>query len=429
MLGRPTYRIKIPTLHASQARVYNRRARRNAIRCGRRWGKTKQIVTLASNAAAKGLKVGIFAPEHKQWTEIFEDIKACLAPILSRVNKSDGILRTITGGHVDFWHLTGNDLAARGREYDLILIDEAAFTKDNEMLGIWEKSIVPTMATRPDADVWIFSTPNGMNPENFFWLVCNDPGMGFKQFHQPSSSNPIVSKEWLETERARMHPSVYAQEILAEWVDWSGIAFFGLDKWLLDGFPVQYPTHCDSVFAVIDSAIKTGSANDGTAVSYYARNKYHGTPVILLDWDIVQIEADLLTTWVPNVVLPRVRDLAQQCGAREGVKGVWVEDKGSGTVLLQRAARASWPLIPIDSKFTALGKDERAIAVSGHHYNGKCIMSEFAHNKTVNYKGVTRNHMITQVTSYRLGDKDAAKRADDLMDTYCYGLFLALGIG
>jgi len=225
-----------------------------------------------------------------------------------------------------------------------------------------------------------------------------------------------------------MHPDVFRQEILAEFVDWSGIAFFSLDKLLDDsGQAVTYPKNCDRVYAVIDSAVKTGSKNDGTAVIYMARNQYHGTPLVILDWDIVQIEADLLNTWVPNVVLPRLEQLSKMVGAREGVRGIWVEDKSSGSVLLQHGKRRGWPIKPIESDFTAIGKDERAIAVSSHHYQGLCKISQHAHDKIVNYKGISRNHLISQITSFRLGDPDAAKRADDLLDVYVYALGLALG--
>ena len=420
--------IIIPTFHDGQADIYRNRSKRNAIRCGRRFGKTKKIVTLAADSAIKGRKVGIFAPTYKQLTEPFDELRFVMNPVVNASSRSEGILKTSTGGKVDFWSLIDNELAGRGREYDRILIDEAAFTKDTQMLDIWSKSIVPTMATKPNAEVWVFSTPNGISTENFFWQVCNNGEMEFKEFHAPSWSNPLVDRNWIEAERKRMHPDVFRQEILAEFVDWSGIAFFSIDKLLGDsGQAVPYPTNCDRVYAVIDSAVKTGSKNDGTAVIYVARNQYHGTPLVILDWDIVQIEADLLNTWVPNHVLPRLEQLSKMVGAREGVRGIWVEDKSSGSVLLQHGKRRGWPVNAIESDFTAIGKDERAIAVSSHHYQGLCKISQPAYDKIVNYKGINRNHLISQITSFRLGDPDAAKRADDLLDVYVYALGLALG--
>lgn len=421
-------KVTIPTFHAGQVEIWKNRTHRNSVRCGRRFGKTKMIVTLASDAAAKGQRVGIFAPEHKQLQEPYDEILLTLGDVVNASNKSDGVIKTITGGKADFWRLIDNELAGRGREYDVVLIDEAAYTKDGQMLDIWQRSIVPTMATKPNAAVWVFSTPKGIDPENFFWRLGNDPEMGFKEFHAPSWANPLVDRDWLRGEESRLHPDVWRQEVLAEWVDWSGIAFFSLTKWLDgDGKPVPWPKHCDRVFAVIDSAIKTGSANDGTAVTYYARNQFAGTPLVILDWEIIQVESDLLVNWLPGVVFPRLEELARECGAREGVLGTFIEDKASGQTLLQHGLRRGWRLRAIDSAFTAIGKDERAIAVSSHHHQGLAKVSEPAHNKVMVYKGVSRNHLESQVTGFRLGDRDAPRRADDLFDTYIYALALTFG--
>lgn len=419
--------VKIPTFHAGQKYIYRRRGKRNAVRCGRRFGKTKAIVTLSSNALLKHKKVGIFAPERKQWLEPYDEIVGCVRPIISNSNKQDGIIRTAKGGKIDFWQLTDNELAGRGREYDLILIDEAAFTKNTQMLDIWHKSIVPTTATLPHAEFWAFSTPNGDNEENFFWRVCEDPEYGFKQFHSPSWANPLVSRDWVQTERKRMHPDVFRQEIEAEFVDWSGIAFFGLDKWMgPESIPVSYPPHCDGVFAVIDTAVKTGTENDGTAVTYYARSQHHGHKLIILDYDLVQIEGAFLDEWLPGV-LGRLETLAKECKAREGVKGIWIEDAQSGSVLLQKARRKRMPVQGIGGAWMQLGKDERAMAVSSYHYQSWCKISTFAFNKVITYKGATKNHLVSQVTSFRMGDKDAARRADDLLDTYTHALALTFG--
>lgn len=384
------------------------------------------IVTLACSAASKGKSVGIFTPEISQYNEIWSEIVNCLNPIIESKNKSEKQIKTATGGKIDFWHVNDNELAGRGREYDLILIDEAAFAKVSQAKGIWHKGIVPTMATKPNAFVWIFSTPLGTNPENFFHFICNDPGEEFVEHHAPSWINPMVSPEWIEKERTRLPPDVFAQEVRAEWVDWSGAAFFVLEKWLVDGLPVSYPTNCDTIFAVMDSALKTGSKNDGTAVTYYARNRYYGIPLVLLDYEILQIEADLLGSYVPNVVLPRLNELAIQCGSREGVRGLFVEDKGSGIAICQRGQREGWPTMAVESSFTAIGKDERALEVASHHHMGKCKISDYAFNKTVTYKGSTQNHLVSQVVNFRLGDPEAAKRADDLLDTVVYAYYCGL---
>jgi hypothetical protein len=46
--------------------------------------------------------------------------------------------------------------------------------------------------------------------------------------------------------------------------------------------------------------------------------------------------------------------------------------------------------------------------------------------KTVIYKRNSRNHLVDQVESFRIGDR-GSDREDDLLDTFCYGIALALG--
>ena len=84
------------------------------------------------------------------------------------------------------------------------------------------------------------------------------------------------------------------------------------------------------------------------------------------------------------------------------------------------------PVEAIESKLTAMGKVERAINASGHVYQGKVKYTEHAYNKTVGYKHKLRNHLVEQIERFRVGDKDQ-NREDDLLDTFCYGIMLALG--
>jgi hypothetical protein len=69
---------------------------------------------------------------------------------------------------------------------------------------------------------------------------------------------------------------------------------------------------------------------------------------------------------------------------------------------------------------------ERAISVSGYVHRGNVKYTDQAFNKTTVYKRKTRNHLVDQVESFRIGDKDS-KREDDLLDTFCYGIAISLG--
>lgn len=415
--------IVLPELHSGQVDIYNRRTRFNAVRCGRRWGKTVLITSIAGDRAMMGRKVGIFAPEHKQLIEPFEALVDILGPAVKRKNASEGSIYMRTGGKIDFWPLIDNPRAGRGREYHDVLIDEAAFTKSGQMLDIWNKAIKPTLLTTRGAG-WAMSTPNGADPDNFFYRICTEPGLGWHDFHAPTASNPYVPADELELMRQREHPLVWQQEYLAEFVDWASAAFFKLEYFLRNGLPVPYPTNCDAVFAILDCAVKSGTANDATAVLYCAVNPYGGLPLIWLDYELHSIEAASLEYLAPKI-MARCEELAKQCGARQGSLGLLVEDAAGGSVLIQQAGPRGWPIRPLDMALTMKGKDERCMIAGGPAYRGDVAISEHAFNKVVDWRGRQRNHLTQQVTTFRIGDKDAAKRADDLLDCAAYSIIVA----
>lgn len=418
--------LYLPTLHegvngkGSQVAAYTTATRFTALICGRRWGKTDLDVTIAGSDAANGLNVGWFTPDYKIQQEAYAQLADILNPIKKTSSKVDGVFRTITGGRIDFWTLE-NERAGRSRKYHTVIIDEAAFTKPN-MMKIWQTSILPTLLDY-EGRAFVSSTPNGIDPDNFFYNICTDPQYGFSKYHAPTHTNPYLPAGELARLEATNHPLVFKQEYLAEFVDWSGVQFFSLDNLLVHGLPIPVPDKVDAVFAVIDTAVKTGKENDGTAVSYWAISKHYGHPLVLLDWDIVQIEGSLLETWLPTV-FQNLEALSELTHARYGSIGAHIEDKASGTILIQQSNRRGWPAMAIDSKLTAMGKDERAISVSGYVYQGLVKISQPAFDKVKTYKGTSRNHFLAQVLGYKIGVKD---QADDMLDTFCYAIAIALG--
>lgn len=423
--------ILLPTLHAGQVKIFNERERFNVVCCGRRFGKTKMLVTLAGDMGMKGRNAGIFTPEAAQWSESFDDLAESLIPALRSRDASKGKIRLVTrgplkdGGKLDFWHTNDKPLAGRGRNYHRVLGDEFAFGKKG-LADIWRKSIRPTLLnTRGDA--WIFSTPFGDDPENFFWQACNDPKLGFKFHHAPSSDSPYCPPDELELIRSSEHPLVFKQEYLAEFVSWRDAAFFKLD-WLMggDGLPVGYPKKCDVVFAIMDCAVKSGSENDGTGVLYCAYTEIdHNPRLVLLDYELESIDAARLENMAPRV-LKRGEELARACGARNGFFGVHVEDAAGGAILLQKARANGWAMFPIPSDLMMKGKDERALMTGGAVYSRRVTISQHCFDKVLEWKGRSQNHLTHQITSFRVADKEAYKRADDLLDCFTYAVALTL---
>ena len=111
----------------------------------------------------------------------------------------------------------------------------------------WEKGIKPTLFDY-GGEALVCSNSAGRNPDNFFYNICTDPQYGFHEFHATTLDNPLLPKRGgneasrlgaraapvFRTDLRRDNdPLVYAQEYLAEFVDWSGVAFFSREK-LLD---------------------------------------------------------------------------------------------------------------------------------------------------------------------------------------------------
>jgi hypothetical protein len=440
------HRLSLGTLHSGQVKAFLalRDHRFKALRCGRRFGKTDFAKTWIKEALVQGQECAWFAPQHKTWAEVYSELASALAPIIDVKSKGAGLIRFKTGGRLDFWSLE-NSIAGRGRRYHRVVLDEAAFGKDGDnktdgsTMEVWEKSIRPTLYDF-GGEALVCSNSAGKNPDNFFYNICTDGQYGFHEFYAPTMANPLLPKrmqnetpeEWIQRRNQfqaelikNNDPLVYAQEYLAQFVDWSGVAFFSREKLLRNGVPVPYPTTCDGVFAVIDTASKTGTDNDGTAVTFFAKSLYGDLPLVILDWDIIQIEGATLETWLPSV-FARLEQLARTCRARTGSLGAWIEDQNSGTILLQQSHRRGLMAYPIESKLTSMGKDERAFSASGYVHRGCVKYSDHAFNKVSAYKGKSRNHLVEQIESFRIGDKNS-DREDDLLDTFCYGIAVALG--
>ena len=440
--------LSLGTMHTGQVNAYRvlRPCRFKALRCGRRFGKTDFAKMWMSQGLVQGEECAWFAPQHRTWSEVYQELAHTLMPILDTSSRGSAVMRFKTGGRLDFWTLE-NPMAGRGRRYHRIVIDEAAFAKngdnktDGSMMEMWEKAMKPTLYDY-GGQVLVCSNSAGKNADNFFYNICVDPLYGFTEYLGTTLDNPTLPKRypyepigiWLERREQELadlknhnDPMVYAQEYLAEFVDWAGVGFFSPDKWMVNSMPVGAPQRCDAVFAVIDTAIKTGYEHDGTAVVFYAiDNTNPNWKLTILDWDIQKIEGALLERWLPSVY-QLLEHFSKQCGARRGALGVFIEDKGSGTVLLQQARNRGWLAHGIDTALTSMGKDERALNVSSYHYRGWCKISEAAFTKVTTYNRRTMNHFTEQVNSFRMADKDASKREDDLTDAYIYGLSISLG--
>ncbi len=382
--------------------------KRMVLRCGRRFGKTTLLEKMALKWALDGEKVGWFGPSYKLNSPTYKRILRKGAHQVAHRSKIDQLIEMRSGGSVEFWTLNDED-AGRSRFYDKVIIDEGSLVETG-LRDIWEQAIAPTLLDRRGSAI-MAGTPKGIDPDNFFYEACTDKSLGWFECHLPTSANPMLDPEAVAKLKDEYPPLVYQQEYLAEFVDWNGSAFFAEDKLLVDGKPLELDQRIDFVFSTIDTATKDGQEHDGTAVVYWGRSKYAGYPLVVLDWDVTQIEASLLTDWLPSVLL-RLDVLANEHRAREGSYGAWIEDQSSGIALIQSGQRLGLQIHAIEGKITAQGKEGRAIVASPYVYQEKVKLTKQAFDKTISYRQQTRNHLISH--------------KKDLLDAFVYGVIIGL---
>jgi hypothetical protein len=362
---------------------------------------------------------------------------------LDESNRAASRWETTTGGE---YFAAGVGGAITGRRADLAIIDDPVKSREEaeselirEKTFEWYKSDLVTRL-KPDARIILIQTRwhiddlggkliHEMEKGGDKWEVISLPAFAIADDPLYRKVGDALWPQWedeeaLERKRKiigfRDFESLYQQNPQPP-----GGSFF-LEKDLLneEGFPVQYPEWCSCIFSTIDTGIKTNAKHDATGVIYFSYNEHDNKyPLVILDYDLIQIPADLLIDWIPNVYM-RLEEFASQCHAIRGSIGPLIEDKGSGTVLLQQCNRRNLMATAIDAKLVQLGKEARCLNISGYVSSGKIKYSEFAYKKTIDFKTRHANHMLKQIHTFNMGVKD---QEDDLVDCFCYGVASSLG--
>ena len=185
--------------------------------------------------------------------------------------------------------------------------------------------------------------------------------------------------------------------------------------------PCPIPEYCDAVYATVYSSAKTGREGSATGIIYWSFREHSAAPLIVLDWDIVQIEGRFLPAWLP-FQFDRLAVWGERSNAMSSI-GMWIEDKAAGSVILNWAERVGLPAQAVPEKVAKVGKDELAINASGYTQSGLIKFTDDAHALEVDYRGVKKNHLLMQIAGFKPG----AEMADELLRSFTYGVALSLG--
>ena len=173
----------------------------------------------------------------------------------------------------------------RGDSADLVMIDEAAFIKD-EVWDDFYKSTVPTISSGTASKLILISTPNGMNHWYDLVMKARD-GKGYKIFEVYWHAVPGRDDKWKSEEIARTDINQFMQEHELEFLGTSGSLIApeyikSMDvrepsriMWQGDLKIYQEPHEERKYVAIVDSAHGVGLDYSVVSVIDITMNKFH----------------------------------------------------------------------------------------------------------------------------------------------------------
>jgi hypothetical protein len=223
----PDLRIKLPWPHPAQQQILAEARRFNVADLGRRTGKSTLAQHLLVQTTLTGQPAAYLAPTYRLLAEFWRTLVSTLAPITRRKLEGEYRLELVTGGVIECWSLDGPD-PARGRKYARLIVDEAAMVLG--LLSIWNLALRPTLMDL-GGDAWFLSTPKGLNDFYTLYQRGQDPlEADWQSWQMPTAANPFIQPQEIEAARLSMPEREYSQEILAVFLNLTGLGVFrGVD--------------------------------------------------------------------------------------------------------------------------------------------------------------------------------------------------------
>jgi len=205
-----------------QAKLLRDESKRIVICAGRQVGKSSTIAVKALHYAATSRKIVdgkpaptttlIVSATMRQSMLMFQRIVEFIDNSVLRysvVRRTRTTVRFSNGNWLIALPCGRTGYSLRGYVADLIIIDEAAFVPSMIIEGV----ILPMLATTGGA-CWMLSSP--WSRDHVFYRAYMSPE--WSKHHWPSSASPLISKEFLEEQRALIGERRFRIEYLAEFM-------------------------------------------------------------------------------------------------------------------------------------------------------------------------------------------------------------------
>jgi hypothetical protein len=169
----------------------------------------------------------VVAPTYDLADRIFREIQIVVMRhlrhriVVMRDSDRRLVLRNMAGGTSEIRAKSAdNPVSLLGEGLDWVIVDEAARLKP----VIWQSHLSQRLI---DKQGWalLISTPRGKGYFYDLWRRGQGDDPHYKSWNHPSWTNPLLDREVIEAERARMPERAYSQEYGAQFLEGSGQVF------------------------------------------------------------------------------------------------------------------------------------------------------------------------------------------------------------
>lgn len=237
-------------LHPTQSIVAKDDTPFRIVDCGRQWGKTTLAVEEMKacgyfkkvHEGSPHNEIAYFATTFDQARNIaWSMLKNSTSPAWDRPPNESRLELWLKTKHNELSRITlrgfENIETARGQQFDLLVIDELAFMRNWKYA--WGNILEATLAFRKGKALFI-STPQGFNHFYDLYNLGQQNGPYYKSWKFTSYDNPFLDKERIEQAKLTSTPDAFAQEYLADFRRFAGLALtqFERETHVIDPFEV-----------------------------------------------------------------------------------------------------------------------------------------------------------------------------------------------
>lgn len=239
MAGQPiTYNLDYKP-HWGQEQFHASRARFRVLACGRRWGKDRATIMDALGRLPEMVKlnaekkliprvnVWFVAPTYPVSEQVWAELKEFTPKaFIDGISETDRVIRTKGGG--ELWIKSAEHPESLvGVGLDLLAMTEAASVQE----VAWQMALRPTLSSPGRLGRAIFNgTPKGLDWFYRMYLRGQDPlDKEVESWKFPTSGNPYIRAEEIESAKKELPDSVFRQEYEAEFLAEGGQVFRHVD--------------------------------------------------------------------------------------------------------------------------------------------------------------------------------------------------------